>query len=141
MNLIKIALLILMVMPAFTPWLSHDAVHALHNHQAQHHGAENDDHRHKKHGRESKQTTHHAIQFDATNYFKDFLHVELQSPEQLTLEAPTLDTYDIDYTLARAITPINSSGFSSVQSRAPPDTRRLRPDKNPVYLSTQRLRI
>lgn len=142
MNLIRTVLLLLMVMPAFTPWLPHGAVHALHDHQTQHHGVEeNHGHGHEGHDHESKQIVHHAIQFDAASYFSDYLHVELQSPEQLTFEAPTLDTYDIDYTITEVINPIPSYGLISVQSRGPPDARRLRPDKTPLYLSTQRLRI
>ncbi|OUT89446.1 MAG: hypothetical protein CBB87_12365 [Micavibrio sp. TMED27] len=141
MNLIRTVLLLLMVMPAFTPWLPHSAVHALHDHQAQHHGAENHGHGHEGHDHESKQIIHHAIQFDAASYFSDYLHVELQSPEQLSFEAPVLDTQAIDYTLAKVINPIPSYELISVQSRVPPDARRLRPDKTPLYLSTQRLRI
>jgi hypothetical protein len=44
-------LILLFVLPAFTPWLPHGAVHALHDHQAKHHGAESHGHD-EEHGHE-----------------------------------------------------------------------------------------
>lgn len=136
-------LIMLFVLPAFTPWLPHGAVHALHDHQAKHHGAESHGHGHEGHNHDavSQQAVHHPIQFDAVSYFSDYLHVDLQSPEQNALKAPALDTHDIDYTLAHVVSLAPRYELTSVQSRAPPDTRRLRPDKTPLYLSTLRLRI
>ena len=136
-------LILLFVLPAFTPWLPHGAVHALHDHQAKHHGAESHGHGHEGHDHNEvkKQAVHHPIQFDAVTYFSDYLHVDLQSPEHSVLKAPVLDTHDIGYTLAAVIYPMPRYELASVQSRAPPDTRRHRPDKTPLYLSTQRLRI
>lgn len=137
-------LIMLFVLPAFTPWLPHGAVHALHDYQAKHHGEESHSHGHEghDHNAETEQAAvHHPIQFDAITYFSDYLHVDLQSPEQTVLKTPTPDTHDIDYPLAAVINPIQRYELASVQSRAPPDTRRLRPDKTPLYLSTQRLRI
>ena len=137
-------LIFLFVLPAFTPWLPHGAVHALHDHQAQHHGVESQDghgHEAHEHDDDNKQVVHHPIQFDAVTYFSDYLHVELQNPEQVVLKAPALDTYNINYTLAAVIAPAQHYELASAQSRAPPDARRLRPDKRPLYLSTQRLRI
>lgn len=136
-------LIIFFVLPAFSPWLPHGAVHALHDHQAKHHGAESHGHGHKGHDHDAvgRQVLHHPIQFDVITYFSDFLHVDLQSPQQSVLKVPALETYDIDYTITAAINPMPRYELASVQSRAPPDTRRLRPDKTPLYLSTQRLRI
>lgn len=137
-------LIMFFVLPAFTPWLPHGAAHALHDHQAKHHGAE-ENHSHgyegHEHHAENEQAVHHPIHFDAVTYFSDYLHVDLQSPEQTVLKAPALDTHDIDYPLVAAINPMPRYELASVQSRAPPDMRRLRPDKTPIYLSTQRLRI
>ena len=136
-------LIMLFALPAFTPWLSHGAVHALHDHQAKHHGAESHGHGHEGHNHDtvSEQAVHHPIQFDAVSYFSDYLHVDLQSPEQTVLKAPALDTHNIDYTLADVVSLAPRYELASVQSRAPPDMRRVRPDKTPLYLSTQRLRI
>ncbi len=136
-------LILLFVLPAFTPWLPHGAVHALHDHQAKHHGEEHHGHGHEghDHAEKSEQAVHHPIHFDAVTYFSDYLHVDLQSPEQTVLKAPALDTHDIDYALAVITNPMPRYELASFQSRAPPDTRRLRPDKTPLYLSTQRLRI
>lgn len=136
-------LIMLFVLPAFTPWLPHGAVHALHDHQAKHHGEESHSHGHEGHDHEAEQgqAVHHPIHFDAVTYFSDYLHVDLQSPDQTALKAPSLDKHDIDYTIAAIIKPMPRYELASVQSRAPPDTRRLRPDKTALYLSTQRLRI
>lgn len=136
-------LIMLFVLPAFSPWLPHGAVHALHDHQAKHHGAKNHGHGHEGHDHDAvgRQVVHHPIQFDVITYFSDFLHVDLQSPGQSAIKAPALDTYDIDYTIPAAINPMPHYELASVQSSAPPDARRLRPDKTPLYLSTQRLRI
>lgn len=136
-------LIMLFVFPAFTPWLSHGAVHALHDHQAKHHGEESHSHGHEGHDHdaEKEQAVHHPIHFDAVTYFSEYLHVELKSPEQTVLKAPAQDLHDIDYTLTDAINIAPRYELASVQSRAPPDMRRLRPDKTPLYLSTQRLRI
>lgn len=142
-NILFSVLITLLVLPAVTPWLPHGAVHALHDYQAKHHGAESHSHGHKGHNHHAKseQAVHHPIHFDAVTYFSDYLHVDLQNPGQSVLKAPLFDTYDIDYTITAVINPIPRYELASVQSRAPPDTRRLRPDKTPLYLSTQRLRI
>ena len=138
-------LILLFVLPALTPWLPHGAVHALHDHQAKHHGAENHGHGHEghNHGDENSQQTeiHHPIHFDATTYFTEYLHVDLQNPEQAVLKAPAFDSHDIDYPPVAVFNIMPRYELASVQNRAPPDTRRLRPDKTPLYLSTQRLRI
>lgn len=136
-------LILLFVLPAFTPWLSHGVVHALHDHQAKHHGEESNRHGHKGHDHhsESEQAVHHPIHFDAVTYFSDYLHVELQSPQNTILKAPALDTHKTDYTITAAINPVPRYELASVRNRAPPDIGRLRPDKTPLYLSTQRLRI
>lgn len=136
-------LIMLFVLPSFAPWLPHGSVHALHDHQSAHHGAESHSHSHERHNHDcpDEQTAHHAISFDVATYFSDYLHVDLQSPEQPILKAPAHDVHEIDYTLATAVEPAQRYELVSTKSRAPPDTRRLRPDKTPLYLTTQRLRI
>ena len=136
-------LITLFVLPAFTPWLSHNAAHNFHEHQAKHHVKETHNHGfvgHNHHS-DSEQAVHHPIHFDAVTYFSDYLHVDLQSPEQTVLKAPIFDIYDIDFLPVARLAPMARYELDSVQSRAPPDAYRLRPDKTPVYLSTQRLRI
>lgn len=136
-------LIMLFALPAFTPWLPHGSVHALHDHQTEHHQVESHGHLHDSHdhGTQTQVSSHHPINLDAVSYYSDFLHVDLKSPEQIILKAPTLDTQDIDYTFTAVIKPTPRYQLASVQSRAPPDTRRHSPDKTPLYLSTQRLRI
>jgi hypothetical protein len=134
-------LITLFVLPAFTPWLSHNAVHNLHEHQAKHHVKETHEHGFVGHDHDVEQAVHHPIHFDAVTYFSDFLHVDLQNPDQSVLKAPVFDNYDTVFAPVAVISPMARYELSSVQSRASPDIYRLRPDKTPVYLSTQRLRI
>lgn len=136
-------LIMLFVLPAFSPWLPHGAIHALHDHQAKHHGVENHSHGHEGHEHDvvSQQAIHHPIQFDAVTYFSDFLHVDLQNPDQSILKAPVFDHHDIAFAPMAVISPMVGYELAYVQSRAPPDTFRFRLDKTPIYLSTQRLRI
>ena len=142
-NALLSVMILMLVFPAFTPWLPHGAIHALHDHQAEHHGVESHGHSHEGHSHDSKneQTASHSIHFDVITYFSDYLHVDLQSPEQTVLKAPTKDTQDIEYALTDAIASELRYELTALKSRAPPDMRRLRPDKTPLYLSTQRLRI
>lgn len=89
-------------MPALSGWLPHGAVHALHDHQSQHHSTEKShDHGHEGHGHDgvSQEAVHHTIHFDAVTYFNDYLHVDLQNPEQTVLKSPVFETQDTDYTL------------------------------------------
>lgn len=136
-------LIMLFVLPAVAPMLSHGSFHVLHDHHASHHGGKHHDHSHHehKHKEQAQTEVHHVAHFDIVTFFSDYLHVDLKSPGQSVLKAPALETYDIDYIITAAIKPIPRYELASVQSRAPPDTRRLRPDKTPLYLSTQRLRI
>lgn len=134
-NTLFLVLILFLVLPSLTPWLPHEAVHALHAHQAKHHGAES-----YGHDAANELAVHHAIQLDAVTYFSDYLHVDLQSPERAVLKHPRLDTQDIVIPAA-IIDSIPRYALASVQSRSSPDTRRQRPDKTPIYLSTQRLRI
>jgi hypothetical protein len=136
-----IILTFLLLLPAFSPWLPHGAVHVLQDHQTKHHGADTHGHSHGEHEAVKKQSLEHYIQFDAVSYFSDFLHVDLQSPDQSVLKTPAFDTHDIDYAIVAVVSSMARYELSYVRSRAPPDNYGLRPDKTPVYLSTQRLRI
>ena len=131
-------------MPALSGWLPHGAVHALHDHQSQHHSTEKShDHGHEGHGHDgvSQEAVHHPIHFDAVTYFNDYLHVDLQNPEQTVLKSPVFETQDTDYTLANVTNISLRQELIAVQSRAPPDMLRPWPSKTPLYLSTQRIRI
>ena len=151
-NTLFAVLILMLVFPAFAPWLPHGAVHALHDHHTAHHashnGANHHDHGHHEHRHvshdhpaESEQAVHHPIHFDVVTYFSDYLHVDLKSPAKAALKAPVLEKQDLDYTLAAVISSMPRYELASVHSRAPPDIRRFRSDKTPLYLSTQRLRI
>ena len=64
-KVISTFIVLLMVLPAFTPWLPHNVIHELHDHQAQHHSSQDHNHGHKGHNHQEKQTIHHPIHFDA----------------------------------------------------------------------------
>jgi len=134
-------LITLLVLPAFAPLLPHGAAHALHEHQAEHHGVQSHGHSHEEHDHKAQpqEVAHHPISFDVVTYFSDYLHVDLQSPDHITLTAPAQG--DQDFALTASLSPQHRYELTSVQSRAPPDWRRHRPDNTPLYLSTQRLRI
>lgn len=142
-------LIALLVLPAFTPWMPHGMVHALHDHQESHHQSRNQpdkaehghDHAAHDHDTQTQASNHHAINLDAVTYFSEHLHIDLQSPDNITLTAPAQDSQDIDFSLTADLSPQYRYELASVQSRAPPDWRRHRPDNTPLYLSTQRLRI
>ncbi len=140
-KVISTFIVLLMVLPAFTPWLPHNVIHELHDHQAQHHSSQDHNHGHKGHNHQEKQTIHHPIHFDAATYFTDFLHVDLQTPEKIALKSPVFDTQDIDFTFASVADISLQEKLITVQSRAPPDMLRPWPSKTPLYLSTQRIRI
>jgi hypothetical protein len=147
-NTLFSVLIALLVLPAFTPWMPHGMVHALHDHQESHHQSRqqaDQDHGHEHavhdHDTQTHASDHHPINLDIATYFSEYLHVDLQSPDQVVLKAPTLDLHDISFILPTDIEPQHRYKQASVQSRAPPDWRRHRPDNTPLYLSTQRLRI
>ena len=141
-------LIALLVLPAFTPWMPHGMVHALHNHQESHHQSRQQadqghghDHAAHDHETQTQASDHHPIILDVVTYFSEYLHVDLQSPDQVVLKAPTPDLHDIVFILPADIKPQHRYEQASAQSRAPPDWRWHRPDNTPLYLSTQRLRI
>jgi len=141
-------LIALLVLPAFTPWMPHGMVHALHDHQESQHQSrqqadQSNGHEHATHdhGTQTQASDHHPINLDFVTYFSEYLHVDLQSSDQVVLKTPTPDLYDIAFILPTDIQPQYRYKLASAQSRAPPDWRRHRPDNTPPYLSTQRLRI
>ena len=149
-NVFFSVLIALLVLPAFTPWMPHGVLHALHDHQESHHQsltlssktAQGHQHVANDHGTQTQASSgYHPINLDVITYFNEYLHVELQSPDQITLTAPAQDNHDIAFVLPADIEPHQRYELTSVQSRAPPDWRRYRPDSAPVYLATQRLRI
>ncbi len=142
-------LIALLVLPAFTPWMPHGAVHVLHDLQeSYHHNRNTSDkvahgHEHVAHDHDiqTQASNHHAINLDAVTYFSEYLHVDLQSPDRIILTASAQDSQDSDFAFTATLSPQHRYELTSVQSRAPPDWRRHRPDKTPLYLSTQRFRI
>jgi|TARA_R110000868_G_scaffold49101_3_gene158528 hypothetical protein len=135
-------LIALFVLPAFTPLMPHDGIHALHDHHSvQTHAHVHD---HAAQGSDDKKTQvsdHHPIRFDAVSYFNDYLHVDLQNSEKIILKAPAPGSQNVKFTTFAAFVSAQRYQRNSVQSRAPPNWQRLKPKNTPVYLSTQRLRI
>jgi hypothetical protein len=147
-NVLFSVLIALLVLPAFTPWMPHGAVHALHDHQEYHHQSsqqakQSHGHGHAghDHSAQTQASDHHPINFDVVTYFSEYLHVDIQSPDQVVLKAPAPELNDITFILSTDIEPPHLYELASAQSRAPPDWRWYRPDNTPLYLSTQRLRI
>jgi hypothetical protein len=143
-NIFYSVLVSLLVLPAFAAWLPHGTMHALHEHQAEHHSVETS-HKHEGHDHkvqeQEQEAAHHSITMDVVTYFSEYLHVDLQSPDQITLTAPARDHQDIHFTLMTSLSSQHRQGLTSVHGRATPDWRWHRPNNTPLYLSTQRLRI
>lgn len=147
-NVLFSVLIALLVLPALTPWMPHGGVHALHDHQEYHHQAreqadQSHGHGHAGHDHtaQTQASDHHPINFDVVTYFSEYLHVDLQNPDQVILKAPVPELNDITFNLPLAIEPPHLYELASAQSRAPPYWLRFRPDNTPLYLTTQRLRI
>lgn len=139
-----ISLLVMLVaLPAFLQVMPHGIDHALHqskrHHTQNHHGHSNDEHH--GHNHEAHDENHHAINLDVVTFYSEYLHVDLQSPDQIALETPEQDTQDISFDIAANTLPVSRYELSSSQSRAPPDWRSFRAENTPLYLSTLRLRI
>lgn len=139
-------LITLFVLPAFVPWLSQCAIHALHDHQEIHHqshAVSQNEHNHDSHNydTETQARNHHSINLDIVSFYTDFLHVDLQKTEQLSFNVSTTDLLDFDYTVIKTVPIPNAYELAFAQSREPPDWRWYEPNKTPLYLSTQRLRI
>ena len=143
MKVLKILLIWLFILPAFTPWMPHNAIHAFHDHQEKHHSIDAHHHDESEHDHKSasKQALHHAINFDASTYFNDYLHVDLQNAEQIVLKSPVFETQGIDYVFSSVVNIVPRQKLITIQSRAPPDTGQLLPSNIPLYLSTQRIRV
>ena len=134
-------LIMLIALPAFLQVMPHGVDHALHqskaHHAQNHHGHNLDEH----HDHEAHDKNHHAINLDLVTFYDEYLHVDLQSPDQIALEAPNQDTQDISLDIATNTLPISRYELSPSKSRAPPDWRSFRAENTPLYLSTLRLRI
>lgn len=131
-------LMMTLVLPAIMPVFSHGAIHGFHDHHAAHHGQ----HDSNNHEHAEEQSVHHSAHFDITNYYSDFLHVDLQSPDQAVLKAPSFDDDSPQYPIILAMDmPTIHDGLLNNQTRAPPDRATYAHDDQSLYLSTQRLRI
>lgn len=131
-------LIMMLVLPAIMPAFSHGAIHGIHDHHAAHHWQQNAN----SHGHDAGKSVHHSAHFDITNYYSDFLHVDLQNPDQAVLKAPSFDNDTPQYPIIMAMDmPTIHDGLLNNQTRAPPDSVTYRFDDKSLYLSTQRLRI
>lgn len=138
---VSVLLTFMLVMPAFAPWVSHGAMHALHDsHIAAHHGSDQHNHHSYEHHYQHKADLLHSLHLDFVSYFKDYLHVDLSKPEHGGIDFASADLQDFDPPLDIAFYSKLSRSIS-FHSRAPPDYSELWPAKLPLYLSTQRLRI
>lgn len=149
-NLLLSFLIMLMALPAALPWMPHEAVHALHDQHANHHESSshsNDAHHHDNqhmasgHADHAVESIHHEIAVDIVTYFNDYLHVNLQNPDQTAFVAPSQDVQDLDFDITASFLLPQRYELALVQNRAPPDWQSATLNHTPLYLSTQRLRI
>lgn len=147
-RLINSLLVVLLVLPAFAPWIPHEAVHALHDQHQSHHannasadGTESHKRAALGHKEQTLGIVHHPVSLDAVTYFQDYLHTDLQRRVRVVLKAPAREFQDADLELASGLLQPQRHQLASVIKRAPPDWRSSRPSHTPLYLSTQRLRI
>jgi hypothetical protein len=145
---ITFLLIFLFILPAFAPWFSHGAIHALHDQHQSHHAANTSansaDRRDRVFDGYKKPTqniVHHPETLDAVTYFRDYLHSDLQRPDRVVLKAPAQEFQDFDFELAVSFVQQQGYELAFIQERVPPDWQSLRPSHTPLYLSTQRLRI
>ena len=141
-------LILLMVLPAALPWMPHGTVHALHDQHANHHersshSGDAHDHQHLASGHtdHAVESVHHEIAVDIVTYFNDYLHVDLQHPEQTAFNAPSMDVQDMDFDSAANFLLLPRFELASIQNLAPPDLQRTTLNHTPLYLFTQRIRI
>lgn len=140
-KIISVLLTLMLVLPAFAPLLSHEAVHVFQDsHASAHHNANHHGHHHHENKDQHQVFAQYALPLDIVTYFKDYLHVDLKKPEQLNLNLDASSEQNLDQALAFVTYPILYQALN-FNSRAPPDQIRLWIDSLPVYLSTQRLRI
>lgn len=149
-NLLLSFMLVLMALPAALPWMPHGAAHALHDQHATHHEDKcfsqktyPHDHKHlaSGHANHAEKSAHHAIAVDIVTYFNDYLHVDLQSPDQTAFAAPSQHALDMDFDEATGFFLPQRFELAFVQNRAPPVWQSAPLNHTPIYLSTQRIRI
>lgn len=116
-----ILLIAIFILPVFGHFVPQNIAHALHDHSKSHHHPQD----------------HH--EGDTIGSLGDYLHIELQSPERVTLKSPVLEILDSDFSFKEILSDQASGSVSMAQAREPPNRRRQ--DNTPLYLSTQRLRI
>jgi len=133
-------LAIIIVLPAFLQVMPHGVDHALHQTKV-HSSAVNHGHNHDDHGHATHDDMHHAINLDVVTFYDEYLHVNLQTPDQVIVELPDLNTENISFDIIAHNAPVSRHELSSVQSRSPPDWRSFRAENTPLYLSTLRFRI
>lgn len=153
---IVLSLILAIIAPSFAPWLPHDALHAVHDthmahHQSEsysdrsHHGHHNThEHQHVDHDHHvnNEDSNHHPIQIDAISYFSDYLHIDLQQPDDVNLS--TLDLGSEVFNRFATVSQFDLSTYlAAVQNRGPPVDFELRVKSTspPVYLATQRFRV
>ena len=147
-------LIMLLVLPAFAPWLPHGSAHVLHDTHANHHqeyvqkSEHNQSHHHNDHDHHHEVVDgHHAehdIQLDVVSYFNEILHVDFQTPYGVLLKTPSIDFEDVSYVVKIAAV-VEGFELASLRVRGPPVIWEERSSPShiliPLYISTQRFRI
>lgn len=140
----KISLAVLLsfifILPMFGSWMSHDVIKEIHIQQEDHHQAFS---HHAQHTHELQETASpHLIGFDLVTYFNDYLHVDLRSPDNVSVGVQSFNVLDIDHAPIEKVEFHSIILSSNVQARGPPVySSQIVSLNTPVYLATQRLRI
>lgn len=152
---IVLSLILAIIAPSIVPWLPHDALHAVHDThmayhhlgsgQASHHGYHNEhDHQHAAydHHAHVEEPDHHPIQIDAISYFSDYLHLDLQQPNDIDFSITDLPGKVFSGFAINSFFSLNTH-LDSVQNRGPPLNfkRHVKTTSLPVYFATQRFRV
>lgn len=150
-RLIASFLVFVMALPVVLPWMPHDAVHALHNQQVWHGGANSSthlahqhtiEHSHTRTAEDFQASSHHAIDLNAVTYFDEYLLVDFAKAKQVVSLQSGKAKQGAGLNRPQPNTVPPAFVEATIQNRAPPAWQTLqRPPYTPVYLTTQRLRI
>lgn len=140
-RLLAVILVLTFVLPSVAPWLPHNALDALHTQQEAHHKTP-DSHSHGDHHGIEASNIEHKAHFDIIAYF-DNLHVDLKNQPITKLITASENTQNIPFILVSDYSIIFSTSWAPKQSQGPPSFQyaQIASLGNPVYLTTQRLRI
>ena len=138
--------LFIMAIPMFLPFMPHAATESFHAQHEQYHLnnlVENTHNHHYDHSKNhgSDQDLSHGFHIDIVTYFNNYLHVDLQNPDQVVSEISLSNKGNNAFSAVMIAEGQTFYAFASLKNHAPPDWQEVNSKNTPLYLSTQRLRI